>query len=180
MLWFSPIDSSAPPNLFLTSPFSQWNGGQNWDEKKELTGQGKKHTLRQKGKREITVMKIIHIFIKQVIHKPVYHLLTNAQPISSSPPLDNYPQFHEVILHDAIWCRMNLWPVQVSCLGSAPSQICVLPVFPPTGQCEKLKIWNALGFVQHHSVTAKISLFYQYYFSPKAKIKHRTWHYEKK
>lgn len=71
--------------------------------------------------------------------------------------------------HDAMWCRITLWSVGVSCLGCVPSRFLV---FPPTSLLTAWVEWGAqkaLALSKCCSAITKVSLGHQHCFSHKSK-----------
>ena len=75
MLWFNPTDVPAPHSLLLTSAFSQWNGGENWEKKMNSQVEEKLYAETEKEERNNSNENIIYIY-----------QTSDAQ--TSSPPTD--------------------------------------------------------------------------------------------
>lgn len=111
--------------------FPMGRGRESVKKREELTCWYKIYLLTLK-KEEITVMMCIYIYV--YIHKmsDTQHSCSPstewcpASPQALDASSANPPSF--IVPHDVMWDGVTLWPVLVSCAGSVPSWLLVLPI----------------------------------------------------
>lgn len=97
-----------------------------------------------------------------------HHPSTAVQPVPRGNPCQGNPSF--IVQYDVILYAISLWPAQVSCPGSVPSQ---LPVHSQLLKAEAAQeAEKSLIQYKYYSATTNISVCYQYHSLPKSTALH--------
>jgi len=129
----------------------QWDGGENRKRKGRTCGlRSKLFTRTEKEERyNSNDNNYVHIYKTSDAQPTAHHLLTDAQSVPEQQQLPGQLPPAWVSSHDVMCYGISLWPVEVSCPGSAPSRFLVpAPALLLAAQCEKLKNCNVFGSVQ--------------------------------
>ena len=143
--------NSVPHNRSLTHP-PQWDGGENWKRREvELIGWDKNYLLRQKRKKERSVMMIIYVYN--------IYLQTGDAQHNCSPPVNQCSSSNctSSQLPGSVWCHI-VWNISLASLGqlsgSVPSHLLVPPTQTPI---PGRTVWEAENLVQPLLCTALLS-----------------------